>query len=106
MSDTQQPLPPYRPLPVSTVQLAGQATSDVVGGMAKSPIMLGVVVINLIGIVAAVYFLNLLIAGQQKLFTELLNVQQTHLKQILEGQDGSTSRSSTCITESSMPLWR
>ena len=84
VSDTQQPQ--YRPLPVSTVQLAGQATSDVVGGMAKSPIMLGVVVINLIGIVAAVYFLNLLIAGQQKLFTELLNVQQTHLKQILEGQ--------------------
>ncbi len=86
VSDTQQQPPSYRPLPVSTVQLAGQTTDQVVGGLAKSPIMLGVVVINLIGIVAAVYFLNLLIAGQQKLFTELLNVQQEHLKEILGGQ--------------------
>ena len=83
---TYQVPPTYRPLPIGTTQLAGQAAGDVVSGLAKSPWMLGIVVINLIGIVAAVYFLNLLIGGQQKLFNELMTVQQAHLKQILDGQ--------------------
>ena len=45
--------------------------------------MLGVVVLNVIGILAAVYFLNLLIAGQQRHLANLLDIQTSNLSTIL-----------------------
>jgi hypothetical protein len=85
-SQPSQPPQQYRPMPVSTFQLAGQTTADVVSGLGKSPLMLSVVVLNVIGILAAVYFLNLLIHGQQQHLEKLLSVQQAHLKEVLDGQ--------------------
>jgi len=72
-----------RPLPISTMQLAGQASSDVIGGLGKTPLMLSVVVLNMIGIAAAVYFLNLLISGQQMHLKSLLDVQQSQFKELV-----------------------
>lgn len=72
-----------RPLPISTMQLAGQASSDMIGGLGKTPLMLAVVVLNMIGIAAAVYFLNLLIAGQQVHLKALLDVQQGQFKELV-----------------------
>ena len=66
---------PRRELPQSTVQLAAVTSEAVVGGLARSPMMLGVICLNVIVVVAAVYFLNLLISGQQQ-----------HLKSLLEQQ--------------------
>ena len=66
----------HRPLPQTTMQLAGHATTEVVQGIGRTPLMLGVIVLNLIGVGAAVFFLNLLISGQQQ-----------HLKALLEVQD-------------------
>ena len=57
---------PRRELPVVTVQLAAVTSDAVIGGLSRSPYLLGVVVLNVIGIIAAVYFLNLLISGQQQ----------------------------------------
>lgn len=77
MSDPTIPQSPqHRPLPTTTMQLAGHATTEVVEGIGRTPLMLGVIVLNLIGVGAAVFFLNLLISGQQQ-----------HLKALLEVQD-------------------
>jgi hypothetical protein len=73
-----------RPLPQSTVQLIGQTSSDVVSGISKTPLMLGVITLNLVGVVAAVYFLNLLIHGQQAHLANLLDLQTAHLKTIID----------------------
>jgi len=71
-----------RQLPQSTVQAAAAISGDVVSGLGRSPLMLAVVVLNVIGIIAAVYFLNLLIHGQQAHLKELLAVQQEHVKNL------------------------
>jgi hypothetical protein len=73
-----------RPLPQSTVQLIGQTSSDVVSGISKTPLMLGVITLNLVGVIAAVYFLNLLINGQQAHLANLLRLQTEHLKTIID----------------------
>ena len=73
----------YPQLPQSTIQLAHATTEAVVGGLGKSPYLLGVVVLNVIGIVAAVYFLNLLISGQQQHLKSLVEVQQGQLDKII-----------------------
>jgi uncharacterized protein HemX len=79
--------PAGRPLPTSTMQLAGHATSAVVEGLSttqgRAPWMLGVVILNCIGIAAAVYFLNILITGQQKHLEALLQVQQQQTTELL-----------------------
>jgi hypothetical protein len=75
MSDPAPP-PTHRPLPTTTMQLAGHATTEVVEGIGRTPLMLGVIVLNLIGVGAAVFLLNLFISGQQQ-----------HLKALLEVQD-------------------
>ena len=77
------PPPPRRELPVSTVQLAAVTADAVVSGLSKSPYMLGIVVLNMIGIVAAVYFLNLLISGQQAHLKALLTLQEAQHEKIL-----------------------
>jgi len=61
-----------RPQPQSTVQAASQVAGDVVAGLKTQPLLLGIVVLNVIGICAALYFLNLLAANNQ-----------THMSQIL-----------------------
>ena len=84
MSDPTLP-PPHRELPTTTLQLAGHASETVVQGLSgRSPWMLGILMLNLIGIVAAVYFLNLLISGQQQHLKSLLDVQQQQTQELLE----------------------
>jgi hypothetical protein len=73
-----------RPLPHSTFQLIGQTTQDVVGGVTKTPLMLGVILLNVAGIAAAVYFLNILISGQQQHLGNLLTLQTNNLNTIIE----------------------
>jgi len=80
--EPQYPQTPPRPLPQSTVQLAHATSDAVISGLGRTPLMLGVVVLNVIGIAAAVYFLNLLISGQQahlKALLEVQNRQQTEI---------------------------
>lgn len=72
-----------RELPRSSVELVGQAAGDVVGGIGRGSIGLAVIVLNIIGIGAAVYFLNLLISGQQQHLGNLLKVQTDQLKEIV-----------------------
>jgi len=55
MNDERERAPPQ-----SAVQAVGQVATDVVGGMKAQPLLLGIVVLNCIGIAAALYFLNLL----------------------------------------------
>jgi hypothetical protein len=78
----EQPQP--RPMPHSTFQLIGQTTQDVVGGVTKTPLMLGVILLNVAGIAAAVYFLNILISGQQQHLGNLLTLQTNNLNTIIE----------------------
>jgi glucan phosphoethanolaminetransferase (alkaline phosphatase superfamily) len=77
--------PAGRPLPTSTMQLAGHATSAVVEGLSsnRAPWMLGIVILNCLGIAAAVYFLNVLITGQQSHLKSLLEVQQQQTTELL-----------------------
>jgi uncharacterized protein HemX len=74
-----------RPLPTSTMQLAGHATSAVVEGLSsnRAPWMLGIVILNVLGIAAAVYFLNVLITGQQVHLKSLLETQQQQTTELL-----------------------
>jgi hypothetical protein len=77
-------IPPYAPPPTapyvlppqSTVQLAHATSDAVISGLAKSPYLLGVVVIVLVGVGAAIYFLQILITGQATHLASLLSVQQ------------------------------
>jgi hypothetical protein len=74
--------PPPRQLPQSTVQLVAQTSDALIGGMSKTPLMLGIIVLNISALLAAVYFLNLLIAGQQqhlKSLVDTLTKQQTEI---------------------------
>jgi hypothetical protein len=73
-----------RPIPVSTFQLVGQTTQDVVSGISKTPLMLGVILLNVAGICAAVYFLNILISGQQQHLGNLLTLQTNNLNTVIE----------------------
>jgi hypothetical protein len=58
--------------PQSTVQAAGQVATDVVRGMSGQPMLLGLMVLNAIGIAAALWFLQTLIEGAQKNMNLLL----------------------------------
>jgi hypothetical protein len=78
------PQQPPRPIPVSTFQLVGQTTQDVVSGISKTPLMLGVILLNVAGIAAAVYFLNVLISGQQQHLGNLLTLQTNNLNTVIE----------------------
>jgi hypothetical protein len=50
--------PQQRPLPTSTVQVAGQAASDVIGGLKQQPMLLALVLLNVIAVAAALWFLR------------------------------------------------
>jgi len=75
-----------RVLPSTTMQLAGHATSAVVEGLStnRAPWMLGIVILNVLGIAAAVYFLNVLITGQQIHLKALLETQQQQTSELLK----------------------
>ena len=77
-----------RPLPQGTLQAASQVSGDVVEGLSRTPLMFGIVVLNVIAIAAAVYFLNLLIHGQQQHLQGLLTVQQAHIKDLIDHHKG------------------
>jgi hypothetical protein len=83
MSDPAPP-PTHRPLPTTTMQLAGHATTEVVQGIGRTPLMLGVIILNLIGVAAAVFFLNLLIQGQQAHLKALLEVQDKQQTELIQ----------------------
>jgi hypothetical protein len=72
-------------LPMTTTQLAGHSVSTVTGKL--TPAALGVLLLNVIGIAAAVYFLNVLIVGQQVHLKNLLDVQQSSITQVLRTHD-------------------
>lgn len=77
---------PGRPLPTTTMQLAGHATGALVEGLTnqnKAPMMLGIVLLNILGICAAVYFLNVMIQGQQEHLKSLLALQQEQQEKML-----------------------
>ena len=68
-------------LPMNTTQLVGHSVSTVVGGL--TPAMLGLLLLVLVGVGAAVYFLNILIKGQQQHLENLLEVQQHQMDRVL-----------------------
>ena len=74
----------YRPAPVTTVQAAGQAVGDVTSGLKRTPIALAVVVLNIIGIGAAVYFLNVLIKDQSHHMTEVIQAEEKQFNALIE----------------------
>ena len=67
---------------MTTTQLVGHTTSEIVGGL--TPAMLGVLLLNVVGIGAAIYFLNLLISGQQQHLGNLLDVQKGQIELVLQ----------------------
>jgi hypothetical protein len=72
-------------MPLTATQLTGHATGLAVEGLTgRSPWMLGIVLLNLVGVAAAVYFLNLLISGQQAHLKALLDVQDKQQSEIIE----------------------
>jgi hypothetical protein len=77
MTDRTQPAH----LPQTMPQMVGHGITTVVGGL--TPAMLGVLLLNLVGIGAAVYFLNLLISGQQQHLENLLQVQTAQMDKVL-----------------------
>lgn len=85
VSDQHPPPPQYREFPRSSVELAGQAVSDVSHGVrAGGPLMMGVLLLNVIGIGCAVYFLSILINGQAQHLGNLLTRSETQMKQIVD----------------------
>ena len=83
MTNTDQNLPPRRELPLSTIQLAAVTSDAVIGGLARSPYLLGLIVLTAFGIGAAVYFLNVLISGQQAYLKSLLEQQTRQQTELL-----------------------
>jgi hypothetical protein len=78
-------VPEPRQLPTTTMELAGHATGTVIEGLtARSPWMLGILLLNVVGIASAVYFLNLLIRGQSEHMDQIMTVQQADLRQIID----------------------
>jgi hypothetical protein len=83
MTNVDQNLPPRRELPISTMQLAAVTSDAVVGGLARSPYLLGLVVLTAFGIAAAVYFLNILIQGQQAHLRSLVEIQTQQMDKLI-----------------------
>jgi hypothetical protein len=75
--------PRDRAPPQSTVQAAGQVAEDVVAGLKGQPLLLGIVVLNLLGIAAALYFLNLLATNNAAHITELMKQSHSQFETVL-----------------------
>lgn len=91
MSDIP-PVYERRQLPQSTVQAASQFSGDIVAGLGRSPAVLGIVVLVAITVGAAIYFLQLLIHGQQHHLQNLLTTQRDHLKEIIADNKDQTTQ--------------
>ena len=61
-----------RPEPQSTVQAAGRVAEDVVSGLKNQPMLLAIVVLNIIGVFAALWFLNQIVTTAHDRHTQLL----------------------------------
>ena len=68
-----------RDLPRTMPELASHGLTTIVGGL--TPAMLGVLLLNICGIAAAIYFLRILILGQQMHLGALLAVQERQMSQ-------------------------
>ena len=68
-----------RDLPRTMPELASHGITTIVGGL--TPAMLGVLLLNICGIAAAIYFLRILILGQQLHLGQLLAVQERQMAQ-------------------------
>jgi uncharacterized membrane protein len=86
-----------RDLPRSMPELAGHATTTIVGGL--TPAMLGVLLLNIIGVGAAIYFLRILILGQQIHLGALLSVQERQMNLIVQMHDREFDVMTTMIRE-------
>lgn len=71
MSDPREPPRPVVLPPQSTVQAAGQAASDVIRGLEKSPILLALILLNILGIGAGVWVLKDLAQISNTRFSEM-----------------------------------
>jgi hypothetical protein len=67
--------------PQNMPALVGHGITTVVGGL--TPAMLGLLLLVLVGVGAAVYFLRILILGQQEFLHLLLTTQQQETERIL-----------------------
>jgi hypothetical protein len=67
---------PPRPLPASTVQAAGQAATDIIGGLKQNPALLAIVVLNVLAVAIGVWFLSKIADNAER--------QREHLFKILE----------------------
>jgi hypothetical protein len=81
MTVTDQP--PRREMPVSTVQLAHATSDAVITGLGRSPYLLGLVILVIIVVAAAIYFLQILITGQATHLAALLAVQNKQQTEII-----------------------
>ncbi len=70
MSDSHRP--DARPEPQSTVQAAGRVAEGVVSGLSAQPMMLAIIVLNIVGILAALWFLNQIVTTAHDRHTQLL----------------------------------
>lgn len=61
------------PQPQTAIAATGKVASEVVGGLQSQPMMLGIVVLNVIGIAAALFFLNKLSTESHERFSQLLS---------------------------------
>jgi hypothetical protein len=88
-------------LPMTATQLTGHGIATVTGKL--TPAALGVLLLNVIGIAAAVYFLNVLIVGQQEHLRNLLDVQQNQITQVLRTHDREFDALMAMVREASRP---
>lgn len=79
-----------RPLPQSTVQAAGQAATDVIGGLKQQPMLLAMVVLNAMAIGVAIWFLR----GLQEANTQRFEKMLTMIEKCMSGDiDGIRGKS-------------
>ena len=87
-ADYAQPRAEYieapRAIPQSTFQAGAQSLGDVTQGLRRTPIALAVVLLNIIGIGAAVYFLNVLIKDQSHHMTEVIQSEEKQFNALIE----------------------
>jgi hypothetical protein len=67
--------------PQSSVQAAGQVAEDVVAGLQQQPWLLGIVILNVIGISAALWFLHEIMAQSHENMRDLMRACVPHYQQ-------------------------
>src|SRR5262245_41525736 len=73
-----------RPPPQSTVQAVGRVADDVVGGLKSSPIILAIIVLNVILVAAALYFLNTLAENARTHREDLMKQNAQQFDQLMK----------------------